>query len=283
MADGRAYIYGFIVGFFCWIVGCNENTEPETTDRIRQQLVVKAAPENRVDSARLFFFRVNGDTDTLILQKSMGGVEYLKPKDFYFTLPAGKYKTYILANVSDRNIVITSPYSSELLSIYYPGGEQPGAVYYGFIPVNVGVDTLNMSSLILLSAAIELSILKVPATVQKIIVTLWNTSAGYSFSGGYNPEVTDPPIADTLNDVRQDSTYQVMLTCFPGSGLQDKSTLQVDCYNAAQSLVYSGRSAPFLARYGQNMVISCSFGNLTKAFHQTGQGIGKIYFEGNKE
>lgn len=252
-----------LCGLLVCLAGCRqEEVKRETVFPNEGEpcvLSLRLEAEEDVDTAIVLFFKQYGDTDSLVYREAVSGIKYLHSTPFYFTLPAGKYRATIYGNVTDNQIVTRPPYSRDSVFVYYGDGSQPGAVYFGTADLNIGVDTSSRLGMVLLSAMVQLTVLEVPAEVETIRVKLLNTSTGLIVAGGYLPEATDPPYSVELAGVSSDSSYQLHFTCFPLPAAKDRSTLVVDCYDAAGQVVYFGQSAPFLARPGEKALLTCSF------------------------
>lgn len=252
-----------------------EREMPEKEGRASEEMAVVLKPSAYVDSAQVFFFRGLGDSDTLIRREVVYDIEYLVPHTFHFQMPAGKYTMWVLGNVPTDCIVMKAPYSSNDIIFDYSKGRKPGAVCYGKNYLNFGVDTLGTAGMLLLASSIELNIQKVPDGISGIIVQILNTASGIVLGPQYIETPMDPPLADTLRNIQRDSSYVSSFYCFPGVGADRKSTLVVDCYDEQNEVVFSGRSAPFLVRYGYKMLLNCSFA-LTRTAIKKDSGM--IYF-----
>lgn len=260
------------------LAGCERSMETdggEIEGRASEDVTVVLKPSAYVDSAQVLFFKVLGTSDTLIGREVIYDIEYMKPHTFHFKMPAGEYAFWVFGNVPTDYIAMKAPYSSEDVYLDYSQGRKPGAVCYGKNYLNFGVDTLGAAGMLLLVSSIKLTIQKVPEGISRIIVQILNTASGFTLNSGYIKSSTTPPLADTLKDIQRDSSYVSSFYCFPGAGTDENSTLAVDCYNVQNEVVFSGHSAPFQARYGYNMVISCSFASSRT---MTGKKQGQIYF-----
>lgn len=246
--------------------GCSgENFLPEAPDEEygerAERLVVRVAPQEYIDSAQVFFFRPLGDGDTLIAREMIYGIDALAPRSFAFDLPAGKYHVWIFGNVPTDCVRAAAPYSSDDISFDYSEHGEPGVVAYGSRAITAGADTAVVGGMLLLSGYVELTIRQVPARVDRIIVTLGNTSAGLTLKAGYLPQTMDPPLTDTLYDVRAGGTYESDFYCFPPSEQGGVTTLDVKCLGADGKVLYSGRASAWQLRPGYDYKISCSFGS----------------------
>lgn len=260
------WMIGSMVGLL--LNGCtgkitDEDYSGEENPGSKHEFVVRVPPEEHVDSAQLFFFRSLGDRDTLIYRQTFYGIEYLKPKDYYLELPAGKYTVYIWGNFPSKDLVATPPFSPEDFFLDYSDGQEPPDLYFGINYLNVGIDTLNLSGMSLVTSSVSLTIEKVPEGVGRIRVFLTNTAAGVYINRHLATYAANPPLTHHLMDVQADSSYLVHFSCFTGVGIPGESSLNVECYDAGNRLIYSGQSAPFVAHYGLNYTLSCSFSAVT--------------------
>lgn len=211
-----------------------------------------------IDSAQVFFFRHLGDADTLVLRETLYDIG-TTPRRFEFDLPAGYYQAAFWGNIASDRIVEHPPFSKDSIWFSYQGGIEPPDVYHGISFINAGVDTTKLSSMILMVSRIEFTLKNIPSGIERIEAPVWNTSSGIGFNG-YLKEPMNPPLAMSLRSPVSDSSYTLTLNCFPSARTERKSTIGVYCYNAADELVYSGSSQPFLIKYGVRMIIACSFG-----------------------
>lgn len=269
-------LYQFLwIGVLGLLAGCTENDlsgvenageEEAVSSKVRIQL---AAPQEHIDSAHVFFFRILGNTDTLFSQQMIYNIEYLNPHEFKFDLPAGKYSMFVFGNVPTQYVVSNPPYSSDDIYFDYQGGHEPSAVAYGRKLVTAGTDTANLSAMLFLTSFVGLTIREVPEGVDHMIVRVLNTASGMTLNTGYIKEVMNPALADTLYNVQKDSTYFSDFYFFPGVGTDKNSTLEVDCLSATNQLLYTGKSAPFPGWTGYEYKIACSFG--TQAVQSKGR------------
>lgn len=267
--------------------GCSgENFLPEVPDEEygerAERLVVRVAPQEYIDSAQVFFFRPKGSGDTLIAREMIYGIDALAPRSFAFDLPAGMYNVWVFGNVPTDCVRATPPYSSDDIYFDYSDRGEAGVVGYGRRAITVGVDTATVMGMLLLSGYVELTIRQVPAGVDRIIVTLGNTSAGLTLKAGYLPQPMDPPLTDTLYDVRAGGTYESDFYCFPPSGQGGVSTLDVKCLGADGRVLYSGRASAWQLRPGYDYKISCSFGSRGRVAQVPDDG-GVIFFGEGEE
>lgn len=274
--------YGWLV-LGSMFMGCTDQERVYEPDRgtveAGSDLLVRILPEDHVDSAQVFFFRKMGNTDTLISRQIIHDIAFFQPRLFQFELPAGEYVMAIYGNVATNYIVANPPYSQSDIYFDYNGGGRPSEIYYGRTEVNAGVDTANIAGMIALSSFVQLTIRKVPETVSRIVVRLLNTAAGFTITSGYLPVQMDPPLADTLYDLQGDSSYVASFYCFPGFGTDNRSTLEVSCYDGGDQLVYFGKSEPFQARYGYSHTVNCSFAGSALRKRSIAHSVGKLYFE----
>ena len=257
-------------GVWMWISGvlwgCSGQEEVmmnehiTTDDSDLREVVLQLQPSEKVDSAQVFFFRTSGEKDTLIWHEVIYNMEYMVPHTFRFELPAGKYNMSIYGNVPTDRIVARPPYTQQDIYFDYSGGYEPGAVTHGMRILNIGVDSVSVSGMVFLSSFVELTIHKVPAEVRQIVVKLLNTSSGMLMAGGYLQEPTTPPLSHVLEQLQGDSTYITAFYCFPRTGKNERSTLEVNCLDAAGQTIWSGSSEPFEPRPGYYWNIACSFG-----------------------
>lgn len=274
----------FFVIVCCIFIGCTEkestiyDLSDEKSVTEHDGVFVEIPPTEHVDSAQVFFFRMTGDTDTLISREIVYDIAFFKPHLFHFDLPAGKYLMVVYGNIPTEYIVYKSPYSSKDIYFDYNAGRRPSEIFYGRAQLNVGVDTVNFSPMVALSGYVHLTVQKVPEGVDRMIVRLLNTAAGITITNGYIQEAMNPPLADTISDVQMDSSYVASFYCFPGIGTDANSTLEVECYDSVGKLIYSGKSAPFYAVNGYSHMINCSFADATGRSRRAAILQSKLYF-----
>lgn len=268
--NGRRILIGIIIAG--WLVaGCKENVvSPADQELTTRGVPVQLTAGLHIDSAQVLFFKNTLSTDSLILREIIYDIG-TQPSRFDFNLPAGNYIMAIFGNVPTNRLVQRPPYSRDSIWFSFQGGEQPPVVYYGLIGLNAGVDTLRASGMILLVSQVELTIRNIPEGIDRIEVRLQNTSSGISLNG-YLSENMNPPLSETLSDIRKDSVYVVSMNCFP-SGNNQKSQIDVFGYSASGTLVYSGQSVPFTVKASKRMIITCSFEHTPAS---RAQEIGKI-------
>lgn len=251
----------WVIGLMILLAGCSRDglgDGEETDSGETGEVLVRLSEGHLADSAQVFFFRSAGNQDTLILREIIYEIEQFSPRTFLFRLPAGKYRVCIFGNVPSDRVVVPSPPVLDRIFLDYDGGREASAIYFGQRYLNVGVDTVVLAGMLLLSASVELTIDNIPPGVEGVIVRLTNTAAGVSMNGSYLSRITDPPLTKTLSGVAQGNSYVVQFYCFPAP-LAGKNTLEVECYGATGSVVYSGNSAPFEARPGENRTMTCRF------------------------
>lgn len=215
-------------------------------------------PDNLyADSAQVLFFRNLADSDTLILRKTIYGISTTL-KRFEFDLPAGYYTVAFFGNLTADRIVARPPYSQDSVWLSYQGGIVPPDILYGRNYLNVGTDSTTLAGMILMVSRIELTLKNIPAGIERIEASILHTSSGLGFYG-YLKENMNPPLSMNLENPHPDSTYTLMTNCFPSAQNNAKSTIEVNCYNVTNELVYSGSSKSFLVKYGVRMIIACSF------------------------
>lgn len=262
-------IAGSMLGLLLW-AGCGSpvaQSEDGEYSRDNQELLVRMTIESYIDSALFFFFRTVDGRDSLFYRQYVYDVTYAKPKDFYFHIPAGLYRVYVWGNLPVDHYTARPPYAPEDIFIDYSRGEEPPGLYLGASTLDVGVDTLNFSGLMIMTSSVSLDIGKIPEGVKQIRASLSNNVAGVYVNGEYSKKRTDPPLAKTLSNLSADSSYRMHFFCFPGvwDTSIEKSVLSVVCYDESGQIVYSGSSAPFEARPGMNYNIGCSFGKSAPA------------------
>lgn len=253
--------FGIWVIIWLGLAGCNrdwqvdgEKVEGETAEEVG----VRLNSGSFVDSAQVFFFRSVGDQDTLLLREVIHDIEQYRPRTFLFRLPPGRYRVCICGNVPTTRIVVPSPSVLDSIWLDYRGGREASAIYFGQSRLNVGVDTVVFAGMLLLSASVELTVDPLPSGIEKMTVRLTNTAAGMYLNGSYLTVATDPPLTKTWTGIEKDSSYTAQFYCFPAPGF-GKSRLEVECYDAMGNVVYSGQSAPFEARPGENRTMFCHF------------------------
>ncbi len=278
-------ITGSMLGLL-FLVGCVESipagqSEDGEYSRNNQELLVRVTIESYIDSALFFFFRTIDGRDTLFYQQYVYDLTYAKPKDFYFRIPAGLYRVYLWGNLPSNHYTTRPPYAPGDIFIDYSRGEEPPGLYLGMSTLDVGVDTLNFSSLMIMTSSVSLSIGKIPEGVKQIRASLSNNVTGVYVNGEYSKKNTNPPLAKTLGNLSADSSYRMHFFCFPGiwNASIEKSVLSVVCYDEAGKVLYNGSSAPFEARPGINYNIGCSFGKPAPASCGVRESENTIYLE----
>lgn len=276
-------IAGSILGLL-FLAGCSSpvaESEDGEYSRDNQELLVRMTIESYIDSALFFFFRTVDGRDTLFYRQYVYDITYAQPKDFYFRIPAGLYRVYVWGNLPADRYTVRPPYAPEDIFIDYSRGEEPPGLYLGSSTLDVGVDTLDFSGLIIMTSSVSLDIGKIPEGVENIRASLSNNAAGVYVNGTYSKERTDPPLAKTLSNLSVDSSYRIHFFCFPGvwNASIEKSVLSVVCYDEAGRVLYSGSSAPFEARPGMNYNIGCSFGKPAPASCGTRGSGNMVYLE----
>lgn len=236
--------------------GCTDGEMmPEDPGKAEYNLVL---PDDLyIDSAQVFFFRNLGHADTLILRETIYDIG-TTPKRFEFDLPAGYYNVAFFGNIATDRIVEKPPYSRDSIWFSYQGGIEPPDIFRGVGYLNAGADTTGLSGFVLFVSRVELTLKNIPAGIKRIEAPVLNTSSGIGFKG-YLKEEMNPPLTMYLDSIRADSSYTLTMNCFPSGQTPFKSIISVNCYNAADELVFSGNSQPFLMKYGVRMIIACSF------------------------
>lgn len=252
----KIWIFVALVVFGLLMFGCTEQ-EVEAVTQGKAGYNVVLPDDLQADSAQVFFFRDLAQTDTLILRETIYDIG-TSPKRFEFDLPAGYYLVAFWGNIGTDRIVERPPYSRDSIWFSYQGGIEPPEIYHGLNYFNVGTDTSGLSGMMLFVSRIELTLKNIPAGISRIEAPISNTSSGIGFYG-YLKEDMNPPLTMKLRNPNPDSSYTLTMNCFPSAQANDKSTIDVYGYNAADELVYSGSSQPFLIKYGVRMMISCSF------------------------
>lgn len=251
-------------GFFVLILGvggCEEKMETEVPPHLFRQAVTLAVDGyGHIDSAQVFFFRKSALSDSLVLQQTVYEITGT-PRPFRFDLPLGYYTILIFGNVAPDRIVYRAPYGRDSVWISYQGQEKIPAIYYGTKLLNVGVDTVGLSGMLLVTTAVEVTVRKVPSEVDKIEVSLLHTAAGIDFSIRLLKEPMQPPVSAVIQGVQTDSSYTVELSGFPTVDTEESSVVQIRCYNKAGEMIYSGNSEKFPAQQGRRRVVACSFAN----------------------
>lgn len=238
------------------ISGCTDQEGvPESQKQVGYNIVL---PDDLyIDSALVFFFRNLPNTDTLILREVIYDIS-TTPKQFNFDLPAGYYAVAFWGNISPDRVVERPPFSRDSVWFSYQGGIEPPEIYHGMNYFNVGKDTTGFSGMILLVSRIELTLKNIPSGIERLEARILNTSSGIGFNGYLKEEMT-PPLSMNLESPTPDSTYLLTMNCFPAALSNEKSTIEVNGYDVAGKLLYSGSSQPFLIKYGIRMILSCSF------------------------
>lgn len=250
---------GVVIGI--GLFGCSGNIDtPVNPDSggSASELAVSLSSDEYIDSAQVLFFRKLSTTDSLVYREVIYGIGR-KLSPFKFAMPAGTYILDIYGNISPASIIVFPPYSRKEVRIDYSKIGEPPVVFRGYSLVNVGVDTLKYSSMMLLSSQVQLTIRDVPAGVDRLNVVLHNTSVGFDVLSGFIDKQMDPPLSRSIENVKQDSSYTVLFSCFPTVEKDSLSRLSVQGIGSTGKVLYSGISSPFPAQYGMRSVISCRF------------------------
>ena len=115
-----------------------------------------------MDSAQVFFFRKFPDRDSLVFRQMVYDLG-MQPRQIDFTLPLGVYDVLILGNVATDRIFERPPFSRDSICFFYTGEQAIPAIYWGARRVIVGADTLVSSAMLLMTAAVEVTVQQVPA------------------------------------------------------------------------------------------------------------------------
>lgn len=129
------------------------------------------------DSTIVFVFRKRETTDTLITRKVIHGVTE-SVQAFTVELPAGYYDFRVVANAESKHITLKPPYSPSDVFLDYSNGDEPPVLAYGRAVVNVGVNKVAVSGLVVITPFVQLTVKNVPAGVDQIDVDVLNTAAG---------------------------------------------------------------------------------------------------------
>lgn len=239
------------------LTGCDREEATEGIDEDGNGRVMLSLEGGIVaDSTIVFVFRKRETTDTLITRKVIRGVTE-EVQAFTVELPAGYYDLRVVANAESKHITLKPPYSQADVFLDYSNGDEPPVLACGRAIVNVGVNKVAASGLVVITPFVQLTVKNVPAGVDQIDVDLLNTAAGAYIDLNYADEMAQPSITSSVYDVKADSTYVMKMYCFPTVEKYGESSLEVRCYDVDGKLVYRGSSAPF--KIISRMLISCSF------------------------
>lgn len=249
--------------------GCmDQEGVPEAQKQVKYNIVL--SDDLYIDSALVFFFRNLSNTDTLIWREVIYDISPT-PSRFNFDLPAGYYAVAFWGNISMDRVVERPPFSRDSVWFSYQGGIEPPEIFHGINYFNVGEDTTKLSGMLLLISRVELTLKNIPSGIERLEARILNTSSGIGFYGYLKEEMT-PPLSMNLESPTPDSTYLLTMNCFPSALSDDKSTIEVNGYDAAGKLIYSGSSQPFFLKYGVRMILTCSFDTVAVASKSTVSG-----------
>lgn len=105
---------------------------------------------------------------------------------------------------------------------FYTGEQAIPAIYWGARRVIVGADTLVSSAMLLMTAAVEVTVQQVPAGVDRIDVVLTNTACGFTMRQNLIERPIEPELSVSLTDVQVDSSYTVEMSGLPSVQNMDK-------------------------------------------------------------
>lgn len=213
---------------------------------------------DHMDSAQVFFFRKFPDRDSLVLRQMVYDLG-VQPRQIAFTLPLGVYDVLILGNVATDRIFERPPFSRDSIWIFYTGEQVMPAIYWGARRITVGGDTLVPSGMLLLTAAVEVTIQQVPAGIDRLDVVLTNTACGFTMRQNLIEQPIEPELSVSLTDVRTDSSYIVEMSSLLSVQKYGQSQLKVRCYDTVGKLVFSGESVSFPSQQGRKRVVKCTF------------------------
>lgn len=269
MKEFSGLIWRILIGTVLVMVGCEGEKTIPSSQKFAEQAVVFSIPGyGQIDSAQVFFFKKFPAKDSLVIRTTVYDISS-NPKAFSFSLPLGYYTMVIIGNVASDRVFARPPYSRDSVWIDYQGQEEVPALYFGEKAFNVGVDSTGVSGMLLLTAAVELTVKNVPAVVDQIDIDLSNTIARINLN--YREwELMQPPVSTSIYETQAGSTYTVSLSSFPSIG-DELSYLELRCYDKEGILVYTGKSSSFPAQHGRRRVVSCSF---SSAAVQTTRSIG---------
>ena len=211
-----------------------------------------------MDSAQVFFFRKFPDRDSLVFRQMVYDLG-MQPRQIDFTLPLGVYDVLILGNVATDRIFERPPFSRDSICFFYPGEQAIPAIYWGARRVIVGADTLVSSAMLLMTAAVEVTVQQVPAGVDRIDVVLTNTACGFTMRQNLIERPIEPELSVSLTDVQVDSSYTVEMSGLPSVQKYGQSQVVVRCYDTVGKLVFSGESVSFPSQQGRKRVVKCTF------------------------
>ena len=211
-----------------------------------------------MDSAQVFFFRKFPDRDSLVFRQMVYDLG-MQPRQIDFTLPLGVYDVLILGNVATDRIFERPPFSRDSICFFYTGEQAIPAIYWGARRVIVGADTLVSSAMLLMTAAVEVTVQQVPAGVDRIDVVLTNTAWGFTMRQNLIERPIEPELSVSLTDVQVDSSYTVEMSGLPSVQKYGQSQVVVRCYDTVGKLVFSGESVSFPSQQGRKRVVKCTF------------------------
>lgn len=262
MKELSGWIWKILIGTVLVLGGCEGEKTIPSSQKFAEQAVVFSIPGyDQIDSAQVFFFKKFPAKDSLVIRKTVYDISGT-PKAFSFSLPLGYYTMVIIGNVASDRIVARPPYSRDSIWIDYQGQENIPALYFGENAMNVGVNSIGLSGMLLLTAAVELTVKNVPDNVDQIDIDLANTAAICDFNFRLGPEPMQPPVGANIYETQAGNTYTVSISSFPSVG-NELSYLELRCYDKDGILVYNGKSASFPSQHGRRRVVTCSFPSAT--------------------
>lgn len=259
----RLFIGLSAICFGCF--GCSDHPgafdnlpEPELFTRLT------LASDVIIDSSQVLFFRQLAEGDSLVCQIGIEGPKS-DPDEHIFSVPAGYYQLVTIGNGEPEHIrFMGGQRTKDSTLIEYAGGVQPPDLYYGSGYVKAGEQKRIGSAFLILTCRIALTIQQVPQEVKRIRAVLENTAEGVYLNLVIREKPTTPSISTELTELQPGASPTIHFKSFPSVSSTDSSFLNVSCFDAADNLLYQGKSISFRLGGSEDIQVSCRFQSVAR-------------------
>ena len=246
------------LGVLCF--GCSDNTgeignlpDPDPFTRLT------LTSDVTIDSSQVLFFRQLAEGDSLVCQIGIEGPK-ADPDEHIFSVPAGYYQLVTIGNGEPEHIrFMGGQRTKDSTLIEYTGGVQPPDLHYGSGYVKAGEQKRIGSAFLILTCRIALTIQQVPQEVKRIRAVLENTAEGVYLNLVIRKKPAIPPIFTELTELQPGTSPTIHFKSFPSVSSTDSSFLNVSCFDAADNLLYQGKSVSFRLVGSEDIQVSCRF------------------------